>query len=97
MKHVSFVSATRTQTAGQLSTAMDISAPSWRIMCLRRPLAHAMVVPFAQSSPLTTPKNSCALNPVDAHAVSATKASFFAHGRSGASLPRTRGLAQHDV
>jgi microcystin-dependent protein len=94
MKHGHFLTAIRAPAAGQLPMAMATSVLSARLMRLGRPLAHAIVVPPAQVSPWTTPKTSRAL---DALAVSATKASLFAHGRRGPFFPRTRGLAQHDV
>lgn len=94
MNQVSYVTATPTPATGQLPMAMAISAPSVRMMVLHRLLGHAIVVPNAESNALMTGKSSRALNLL---VVSATKASHFAHGRRGAFLPRTRGLAQHDV
>jgi len=97
MKAVSFVTATPTPATGLLPTAMDISAPAARMMELDRLLAHATVVPNSESTPWMTAKNSRALNTLTALAPLATEASHFAHGRRAAFLPRTRGLAQHDV
>lgn len=97
MKPVYFVTATPTPATGQMLTAMDISAPSMWMMDLHRPLAHATVVPNAESTPLMTAKNSRVLDTLTELAASATEASHFAHGRRGAYSPRTRGLAQHDV
>jgi hypothetical protein len=94
MKHMSFVSTTRAPAAGQLPTAMATSVLSVRMMSLGCPLAHVIAVPSAGASPLMTLKTRRAL---DALAISAAKASLFVHGRIGAFLPRTRGLAQHDV
>jgi hypothetical protein len=94
MKHTSFVSTTRAPAAGQLPTPMDISALWARMMSLGYPQAHVIAMPSAEASPLMTLKIRLAL---DALPVSATNASLFVHGRIGAFLPRTRGLAQHDV
>jgi hypothetical protein len=94
MKHMSFVSATQTPAAGQLPTAMATPVLSARMMRLGCPLAHVIAMPSAEANPLMDLKTRHAL---DALAISATKASLFVHGRIGAFLPRTRGLAQHDV
>jgi hypothetical protein len=94
MKDGCFDTATRAPAAGQLPTAMAISALPARMMGLHGLLGYAIVVPNAESNALMTGRSSRALN---ALVVLATKASHFAHGRRGAFLPRTRGLAQHDV
>lgn len=97
MKPVSLVTATPTPATGQLPTAMDISAPSVRMMGLPMSFAHATAVGNAVSIPLMTAKNSRALDTLTVLAALDTEASHFAHGRRGDFLPRTRGLAQHDV
>lgn len=97
MKRVFFVTAIPTQATGQLPTAMGIFVPSLRMLGFHLPLAHAMAASFAQSRPMMTAKNGRAFDPLTSLAASATEASHFAHGRRAAFLPRTRGLAQHDV
>jgi hypothetical protein len=97
MKPVFFVPAVPTPATGQLPTAMDISVPSVRMMSLRSSFVHAMAVPDAESTLWMPAKNSRGLDTLAALAPSATEASHFVHGRRGAFLPRTRGLAQHDV
>jgi hypothetical protein len=71
-----------------------MAVPLARMTCFLRSLGLVIVICFAQSSPRTPDKTSCAL---DAQVAVAAKASFFAHGRGGAFAPRTCGLAQHDV
>lgn len=97
MKPVSFMAATPTPATGLLPTAMDISAPAARMMVLRSSFVHAMAVPDGESTRWMPAKNGRAFDTLTALAESATEASHFAHGRRGDSLPRTRGLAQHDV
>jgi hypothetical protein len=97
MKPVSLVIATPTPATGPLPTAMDISAPSARMMGLRSSFVHAMAVPDVESTRWMPAKNSRTLDTLTALAESATEESHFAHGRRGDFLPRTRGLAQHDV
>jgi hypothetical protein len=97
MKPVSFVTATAIAAIGQAPTAMDIFVSSVRTMVLRSSFLHAMAVPDVESTRCMSAKNSRTLDTLTPLAASATEASHFAHGRRAAFLPRTRGLAQHDV